>query len=1585
MFAEIFTGSQSTFDYWRNGGVKMRYLDFPLKQQVIGDAFNNGNLGALASIGGPLDPTEGVMFVQSHDQQGPGKLELGYAWLLTHVGVPVVYFSGNNISWADKGTRTWVLPGIDGALGDNGNGTIPNLVWVHNQFARGREWGRVTDNDYFAFERYVDGNSNQNPDSGEAVLIVALNDSGGDQTRTFQTSFPDGTQLKDQTGNNSDIVTVSGGNVTIRVPGRSGQGFVCYAPYVASADGDPLRFSGSSTMNWIVPGGRDAPSKSRTVTRLTGDSTDIDVHYFDPSGGAVGDVLVKWGQGRDLNAGATDFTGKDLVRGGFEQAAYVGPGGKWRLTADLTGVPEGLHVVKARLFNSGAPVDRYQTFHEVVYVDRTGPSLDVTWPSEGQTIDGEAVATIMNSDKTAYGMQISIDGGANQTAHKVMKGTWKYSLTGLSSGVHTMTVYATEADYGNPRQIINNSSFSRVFSVNTTGPSIAINHANNAEIKLPFFLTRLTVDGGLGTSDVTLWWDGYEMNGLAGTGTIDHYFTGGYRSGGVDETLYGAFCNGPHFFEAEVRSGGQTQHVARTVFFNLYGNNLTDSDGDGLPDDVELPGFTGGLDPDEKHPGDNNQDMIPNDGETWGKLNPLNHDTFYSGTWDGDGDWDSDGANNLCEVMQGFIEFNDPFHYNIYDGGSKPANCTISQPSKVTTSCGATTLSIEYEQNDGPLANPVGNIYITIGHDNFQDSVDAAMTFSDGAWHHDYTHTVATAVVDFYFHDQDSPANVDNNSGGDWSIDITDCGNFSGVDWIGSTYHWPFAGDIDAGEDLWINTESYQQGAGVTGEVVYTSDGGSTWLSKGLSHNGIDGNNDLWHANLGSFPAGATIQYAVAVEDGNGVSIWDNNGGQDFFAMVNGGDPVQWIGNTYHWPTNGAINAGNDLWINIESYPAGTAAKGSIIYSTDGGTTWQGVDLVYNGTEGDNDHWHKNMGSFPSGVTVEYAVKIEDSAATETWDNNGGSNFTAIVNGPHSSLQWFGDTRHRSVLFPNIGITADPQGTNLTIGMFSLKEGISYTVEVSADLMNWTPSNSFVSAGGTQDWHVPMNFSDPDMTRYYRVKAENFPLAGAVFSGEDVIIEIETFPVGAALGVNLIYSTDGGSTWDAEAMELIGPDGQNDLWRVNLGTYPIGTTIEYAIEVIDDLSNSQWDNNDAFNYAVLVLDPDQDDFDPPTTSYSPANTVTENATLDVSLFASDTIDPSPTIYYTTDGSTPTTSSSQYGAPIHVTDQGAGVDMTIKFFADDDAGNASGITTIEVKVNETFNFGPSKPYSTNPTLGQRVSNGAITIDGSNGGEWNTNMLIAIDMANDDPRSLGDNWTMHEAPVDFSHMWAAWDDNNLYLAWQLVDITDTVDPNNAGSGDVVSGNDGILQWIVLDTDSGAGATLDMWDKNNGEPYWTGVDKPDFQIYIASSLWQGYISEAVDGVFPVDDGGVHYFSIAAAGITAANGNSLVPSELWGTWDCDQRNDTGAPNTEFLSAGHAQFHRDSFYEMSIPLSHLGITATDLETSGLGVMIGSSLDTIPHDETTVDLPGVEVWNSSFEWGDTDSLTAPFARVGVWK
>jgi hypothetical protein len=467
-------------------------------------------------------------------------------------------------------------------------------------------------------------------------------------------------------------------------------------------------------------------------------------------------------------------------------------------------------------------------------------------------------------------------------------------------------------------------------------------------------------------------------------------------------------------------------------------------------------------------------------------------------------------------------------------------------------------------------------------------------------------------------------------------------------------------------------------------------------------------------------------------------------------------------------------------------------------------------------------------------------------------------------------------------------------------------------------------------------------------------------------------------------------------------MTKSGTQAGKDTWAVDLAGLPRGSFFQYAIELVDQQNNSRWMNNGGNDYVAPVVRPGQTDFTPPVASHSPSNTVTAAASLTLTLSATDAVDPSPKIYYTTNGSVPTTASTLYTAPIIVTNTNPnGVDMVVRYFAIDAEENRSPTQTVEVNVGQTQNFGPDRPYSSNPTLGKAVANNGIVIDGANtANEWTNDKLIALGMANDDPRTLGQNWTMHEAPLNLTHIWAAWDDDNLYLAWQFVDVTDVIDGANAGgagSGRIGS-NDGILQWIALDTKPDQGASKDMWGKNANkqnvaQPLWNGANKPDFQIYLAGSLWQGFISRAVNNVFPVDDGGVNYFKIAGGsatqpGFQTGKGALFAGTSLWGVDDADGRRAAGAPTRNFAIQGH-NGARDSFYEIKIPLSFLGVTKTQLESQGLGVMIGagsnSTIDVLPQDDgATLDTQGVEAWNSPLEWGDVDSITAPFARIGAW-
>ena len=901
VYSEFFIGSIGETDYWRNPsdrnwGIQTRYLDFPRKSQMIMAAFNGGNLAALDNTTAGFSPEEGVIFAHSHDEDPPGKLELAYAYILTRVGTPVVYFTGNNL--ADNEDKeengiTWMRKGYDGALGDYNMGTIPNLIYIHNQFARGREFTRWAEGDFFAFERYEDLNGNSQPNPGEGLLLVVLNDSGFDQTRNgVQTSFAPGTILKDYTGRNPNTVTVgSGGTVNITVGGWWGQGFGCWAPFNAEgpASGPAITFTGSgvSTMPWVVPGGRDAAAKPRTVTRLTGNSVTINVFYREPAQGGetVNSGLLKWGQGRNLNTSANDIGGKDIVNAGFEEMTKVGTG-QYQLVADLTGVPEGLHTIKARLFNgraSGRPA-LYQTFTTTVYVDRSGPDLTFANLNAGATVEGARVVTVENSNRTIFNLTYSVNGGPTQQADQVIQGRWRLALEGLAAGANSITLTATEADRATNRAVINSNSVTRSFNVDTNGPAISINHAPGAVITEPFFKTIVTVPTGQGitASDIKLFWNGYEQLPLVenpvGSGKFESTFTGRYVQGGTNKIFYGAFVNGPHFFEAVVTKSGQENRAARRVIFNLYGQNMHDSDGDGLPDNIEIENFLSGRNPGPNRalPGDGaGLDNIPNYGEQWSRLNPMNAETFYSGTWDGDNDFDNDGVSNLQELIRGFRISGNALAYNIYNGASvPPATVGSFATSSLTMSGGNKVVTITYRPNDGPLANASA---VTVNLTPVGGGSPQSVAMTGGPIEFTYSYTVPSnaTAVNYTF---TSGGTSDNTGGATWSASTTAAFVMDGL--------------FDS-QNFLVSDNGMRIYAAIRGNKLYTA----TWSPKGGGNDHVIFITDQFGNPVTAGPATATdsasnyTTWANGNNQGSGFDAWNlSNAGSISGAFL--GDPA---------------------------------------------------------------------------------------------------------------------------------------------------------------------------------------------------------------------------------------------------------------------------------------------------------------------------------------------------------------------------------------------------------------------------------------------------------------------------------------------------------------------------------------------------------------------------------------------------------------------------------------------------------------------------------------------------------------------
>ena len=831
IFAEILS-PWSEIEYWSAGRTRnpMRFLDYAIKKTA--DSALSGSIGNFHGYGKDFGPENGITYIWGHDEGPASKVDLGYAYILTHIGFPMVYFTGKNITWADHNVRTWMRPGYDSrALADDG-GEIENLVWIHQQFVRGGERDLWHDDDYLALERVDDSAS-----SNKGLLISAMNDSGWDLQKDLYTSFAEDMILHDYTGHFvedwghgvGNIRVEADGKATVKVPGNSGQGWVCFAPLIPEELSIEFLEGGTTpapTMDWEVPRGENGSAYVKQIPRITDTNLTVKFTFTPPSGGSVSSCMLKWGQGRNLTTNDYD-AGRGVVSGLYEKMQVVSVTEQHLpITITADNIPEGLNVVKCRAFvdRSGTEPALFSTETKVVYIDRRGPEVDVVHPAQSATLYGDAVMDIANPDYTAFGMTVALDGNAPTTAHKIMPGTWKYALRDLSTGTHTALVSTTEATYGtgDTRPLINTSTYTRVFNVISNANVIGISHGHGHQQELPFFSTTVTAPGS--PDLVRLYWDGYELpfNG----GGLTNIFNGAviyrYDSIPLGNELWGNFCNGQHFFEAIRVDGGVTNRSVKRVNFNLYGINAIDSDGDSIPDNVEMPFIDsdGAPGADAPWPGDDNKDFVPNYGENWTRLNPYNHSTFYSGVWDDAQDFDGDGYSNGEEVMHGYYEGN--IHaYDIYDAVSTPtgtltvASTAVGVPDPAQR---GETLLITYTPNEGPLSNAVP-VHVHIGHSarsnpEWQNVTNYLMAGSAGGpWTTSYMVPSNATSVDFVFRNAAGDL-WDNNNANDWRIDVQSDTN----------RYWTMDGAVDS-EDYKVWDSDMHIWAAHKGENLYVA----TW------------------------------------------------------------------------------------------------------------------------------------------------------------------------------------------------------------------------------------------------------------------------------------------------------------------------------------------------------------------------------------------------------------------------------------------------------------------------------------------------------------------------------------------------------------------------------------------------------------------------------------------------------------------------------------------------------------------------------------------------------------------------------------
>ena len=302
------------------------------------------------------------------------------------------------------------------------------------------------------------------------------------------------------------------------------------------------------------------------------------------------------------------------------------------------------------------------------------------------------------------------------------------------------------------------------------------------------------------------------------------------------------------------------------------------------------------------------------------------------------------------------------------------------------------------------------------------------------------------------------------------------------------------------------------------------------------------------------------------------------------------------------------------------------------------------------------------------------------------------------------------------------------------------------------------------------------------------------------------------------------------------------------------------------------------------------------------------------------------------------------------------------------------------------------------YATNPQ-GKVGVKKTITIDGSFS-DWSSDMLIAQGAAWDVANHYKGG---HENCVlDTYALYGAWDNDNLYVAWQMVNTTDTW--AREGDGPLSDGGR-ILDVPLILALSVDPSSTSMSNKNtNGGPIWGQKMGLTFNQHVDHLLYMsGKVGNGTPGMFTaVDAAGNTNYSDGLKGFKEngieykmAEGN--VCDSIYGLNFSEDTSDVYSNDADWVdyktfkgSSGTHNTKYDSFYEIKIPLSTLGINASYLESNGIGAMLiatrgESGLDCIPFDDTMLDNATGSYGNdasTSHEKDDEDVITSSFAKIG---